>query len=683
VISINAAERLAAMGIAHVALFDDELPDSGAKIEDDAWESLIRLLEYETQPSLDPGRAAELRGRDSSAWEASLVELEGEYPAQVASFRHAPAAIRDAGLWVDWLTKAGATVDRFPSWSDFDAKATLAGQNAADAIGTYGLVLLDYQFGAPDGGATSTEIARQIELRTRSLAKSGVGVPILARFSAELVDQTEGEILTFLEAVGFPRSAYAVVPKALIRATGFEEVLLRELEKADTGRRLYALTAATKVALVKAVEEEAERLLFRLDAPSVRLLNERALEPEGVAEVEHWTSIIIALVSASLRESAEVASATGAILDLMATSSKPGMLFNMPALAEIENRLRFDYAVNRLLRPIDFGDIFVFDVAPARVALIVTQPCDMAVRAAAKLADGTDTPGIPEHPLLTLLLGSLEESGLPIKGTSDEWTTDFAPSSDALPTAAIHWNYGTQVMLPRAALDLVSLRPDGIAVLPAVVTGNNAMWTKSFRAYAEVVASTMNSRAQGGPVAAPIRFDSDDRKEEMPGLGAFAEYVCTPLDGTTDRSLGIRRVARLRPSETQRIAHRMNFSAGRVALATRLWNVHRPVTIRLMTWSGRVVGDIAGEALFLKDEHAKEVLAAIQVASANFQGLCRSLDVFAPFDAAAAESGEFCNLCFIMKAPNMERLFELKNQGSGVFFLKEKKPPQVTAPKAG
>lgn len=669
---MDQAERLAALGIARVAVFDDEQPDPAAAvtIEEDAWEGLLRILESDAERPLDPDRAQQLRDRDPSEWDDSLTELEADFPEQIADFRRTPRAIRDAGMWVDWLEAAGVTVDVFPSWAAFAAKANAGGNDTDSALSTYGLVLLDYQFGTPDEGEASKGIAKEIANRTRSLAKSGNQVPILARFSAEPVERTEEEILDFLDEVRFPRSAYAVVPKASIRAPEWEEPFLRELEKADAGRRLFALTVATGEMLVEAARQEAERLLFRLDAPSVRLLNERALEPEGVAGVEHWMDIIINLVSASLRASPEVARATGAMLDLMIASSKPGVPFNTPALSDIENRLRFDYVVNRLLRPIDFGDIFVFDAAPDRVALVVTQACDMAVRASGK-SDGLDLPGIPERPRVTLILGTIREAGTSAEDSDDGWTTDFSLSPESTPNAAIEWKFDTPVMLPRAVLDLVSLREDGRAVLPADVTADTSFWTQSFRAYVADLVSSTNTRMRNsrGHLKGPIRFDGDDLAGRMPGLGLFAQYPRAARDGTNEPFLGVRRIARLRSIETQRIAHRMNFWAGRVALTTRLPQKRREVTLRLVSLHGDAAPEMAGEALFIKDD---KQAVAIDVATARFRELCRLLPAFGPLDAEAARWGERFNLKAIVEGSEMTERFVLQPNGKDRFDLKEK-----------
>jgi len=655
-----------------VALFDDETPDAAASITvaDDSWDSLIGVLENDAEPGLDPDRAKSLRDLQESDRDKSMTELEADYPEQIADFRRVPAAIRDAGLWLNWLRDAGAIVDVFSSWTDFEAWAKAEAKQTDDALGAYGLVLLDYQFGAPDQGEASKGIAKEIANRTRSLAKSGNQVPILARFSAELVDRTEEQILDFLDEVRFPRSAYAVVPKASIRAPEWEEPFLRELEKADAGRRLLALTVATGEMLVEAARQEAERLLFRLDAPSVRLLNERALEPEGVAEVEYWVDIIVNLVSASLRASPEVARATGAMLDLMSASVMPGVPFDTPALSDIENRLRFDYVVNRLLRPIDFGDIFVFDAAPDRVALIVTQACDMAVRANRK-SDGVDSPGIPERPRVMLILGTIREAGTSAEDSDDGWTTDFALSHESTPYAAIEWKFDTPVMLPRAVLDLVSLREDGRAVLPADVSADASFWTHAFRAYVADLVSSTNTRTRNrrGYLKGPIRFEGDDLAGRMPGLGSFAQYPHAARSGTNEPFLGVRRIARLRAIETQRIAHRMNFWAGRVALATGLPQRRREVTLRFVSLHGGAAPEMAGEALLINED--KQAFS-IDVATARFRELCRLLPAFAPLDAKAADQGERFNLKAIVEQPDMTERFVLQSNGKDRFDLKEK-----------
>jgi hypothetical protein len=655
-------------------------PDPAAvvAIGDDEWSSLVLLLDTVVQPRLDPVASQDLRDCGPGDRDSRLSELETDYPEQIAEFRRTRWAVPDAGAWVKWLGEAGATVDVYDSWPDFTTKAGNSGNPTGAVLGTYGLVLLDYKFGAPDGGEKSKEIARQIASSSRALAKSGGQVPILARFSAEIVERTEEEILRFLEDVEFPRSAYAVVPKASIRSADWQEPFFREIEKASVGRRLFELTVATQDALLEAIEKETSRLLFRLDAPSVRLLNERALEPEGVAEVEHWMEIIIGLVSACLRESPTIAQATGAMLELMATATRPGLTLDTPALAKIENRLRFDYAVNRLLRPIDFGDVFVFDSAPNRVALLVSQACDMSVRSNGKKPDGTSEPGVPERPRVVLLLGNVVETGLPLKA-DDGWTTHFSVDLSSSATAAIEWKWDTTVMLPRSVLDLVSLREDGRAVLPTSVVANPRSWTRAYRAYLIGLVAAANARARnrsGRVKKAPLRFDGDDPPGKMPGLGSLAQYRADDRGTTDEPALGLRRIARLRAAETQRIGDHLSYVASRVALATSLRQEQREVTVTLVPLNSQARPDINGTTIKIKGEDKPSI---VQVASSRFRELCGVLPGFAELNAEAANGGESFNLRAIDEDPELKAGYTLQPMGNSQYEIREKARVPVEA----
>lgn len=442
--------------------------------------------------------------------------------------------------------------------------------------------------------------------------------------------------------------------------------MLRELEKTDAGRRLFALTSATQRILMDAVSKEAERLLFRLDAPSIRLLSEKALEPEGVTEVEHWIDIIIGLVTASVRESAEVARATAAMLDLMTDTTKPGMPFDTPALSEIENRLRFDYAVNDLLRPVDFGDIFTFESAPGSVAVVVTQACDMAVRAAGKKPDGSPEPGRPERVRIVMVLGNVVEEGLRPGADDEGCTTDFAFDRDGAKDAAIEWQVTTPVMLPRAVLDLVSLRADGQAALPSTVTSETSYWTGAFRAYIAGVVATINtgSRDKNDRPRGPIRFPGEDSAGKTPGLGLFAQYRVATVKDASDLRLGLRRVARLRPVEAQRIAHRMNFHAGRVALATRLSYKRQEMEVVLVPQDGSVRHELLSEVVYVDDSGTgKRVVVAIHLETARFQELCRLASDFADLGTAAADFGQRVDVHGLMTKPELKDRFILQRQG--------------------
>ncbi|HEV8699217.1 MAG TPA: hypothetical protein VGQ89_16095 [Candidatus Limnocylindrales bacterium] len=682
--SKDAASRLKDLGIERVALFDDQQPDATATprpIEDDAWDALINGLANNPATPLDPNTAQDLRQLDQDKREDALGPLQTSYPERIAQFRSIPEAVRDAGIWVDWFKKKGASVDVFVSWKEFEEAAQRDGKAVDAALGEYGLVLLDYDFGLADNGEASERIAKGVSEQTRRLAGAGASVPILARFSALPIERTEADVLEFLEGIEFPRSAYAVIPKAAVRAAGWEESFLRELEKTDAGRRLFALTTATKRVLMDAVSKEAERLLFRLDAPSVRLLSERALEPEGVTEVEHWMDIIIHLVAASLRESAEVARATAAMLELMANSTQPGMPFDTPALSEIENRLRFDYAVNELLRPVDFGDIFTFESAPGSVAVVVTQACDMAVRATGRKPDGSPQPGAPERVRVVMVLGKVVEEGLRLGVDDEGCTTDFSSDRDGAKTAAIDWQVTTPVMLPRSVLDLVSLRPDGQAVLPETVTSETSYWTGAFRAYlASIVVNTnaaardKNKRPKG-----PIRFDGEDDERKAPGLGLFAQYGVARVKDTSDLRLGLRRIARLSPVETQRIAHRMNFHAGRVALATRLPYQRQDLPVVLVPQDGSARQDLVGEVLSVEDSRTgKKDVVGIHVETARFRELCRLASDFADLDSAAADFGQRVDINGLLATPDLKNRFVLKRQGDQ-YEIRVKQAPADSA----
>lgn len=655
-----------------MAIFDDEQPDAKAKVtvEDDRWDSLIRMLEGVPERGLEPPEAERLRDIDARDRPSALNELEKRFPAEVAEDRRLPEAIRDAGLWANWLTAAHVGVDVFESWADFEARAAGEGRSTAEKLAQYGVILLDYRFGEGGDGTVSRLIAQQIARDTRTLVAAGGNVPILVRFSAEAVEKTEADILEFLDGLKFPRSAYAVVPKSSIRAEGWEESFLRDLEKADTGRRLYALTVATQTVVMNAIESEADRLLFKLDAPSVRLLNEQALEPEGVAQVEHWTDIIISLLASSLRESEDVARATGAMLDLMAASAMPGAPSTVPALSRIENRLRFDYAVNRLRRPIDFGDLFAFDLAPDKVAVVVTQACDMAIRIG-KGADGQAS-GVPERPRLVLLMGDLHQDGLPLGQSDDGWTTDFAMAGEDDPTYAIEWKFNSPVMLPRAGLDLVSLNVDGRALIGDAAPPDAGFWSTAFRLYIEALLSEVNAAPEGGPPAdPPVRFPGDDRAGKAPGLGSFAEYPVGVGPNPKERTLGIRRIARLRTVETQRIAHQMNFWSGRVALATQLRTKRKDLKIRLKPLDGDALAPMSADGLYIKGNQ----LSRVEVATAEFRELCRLLPTFAPLDAAASVWGERFDLKGMLDADEMKDRFKLHSTGAEQFDIREKMLP--------
>jgi hypothetical protein len=113
----------------------------------------------------------------------------------------------------------------------------------------------------------------------------------------------------------------------------------------------------------------------------------------------------------------------------------------------------------------------------------------------------------------------------------------------------------------------------------------------------------------------------------------------------------------------------MNFWAGRVALATRLPQRRREVTLRFVSLHGGAAPEMAGEALLINED---KQAVSIDVATARFRELCRLLPAFAPLDAKAADQGERFNLKSIVEQPDMAERFVLQPNGKDRFDLKEK-----------
>ena len=207
--SEDPGKRLLALGITRVALFDDETPNAGSApspIDDDAWQGLINGLASEASTPLDPDRAEDLRSIDADEREAALDELQSIYPEPIALLRSIPGAIRDAGVWVDWLTANGAKVDAFQSWSKFEDAARQSGKAVDAALGEYGLILLDYDFGTADKGKASERIAMSISEQTRLLAAAGASVPILARFQLYQSSEPKLKSWSSWEGSAFPEA---------------------------------------------------------------------------------------------------------------------------------------------------------------------------------------------------------------------------------------------------------------------------------------------------------------------------------------------------------------------------------------------------------------------------------------------------------------------------------------------
>jgi hypothetical protein len=664
-------ERLAQLGIATVAIFDDEDPEKTvAQLDSTSWLGLISGLESGDSP-LDPTAAEDLRRARPSDRLDALRVLRATYPDEVAVYERGPVGRSDLGRWVAWFEERGAQVDSFKDWPSFTAEAARRNQMVPSFLGGYGLVLLDYKFNPADQGEISKAIAEQISSNARAAAEATSGaVPILARLTTENIDRREADVVRFARDIEFPRSAYLSFVKSDIRGPTFSSTLLRELKKARTGTTLFMLTTALRRSLFEAVQTETLRL-FELDAGSVRLLNNRALEPAGVSQAEHWVDVTSALVLAAVRESADVATSARGMLEALMDSSPPGLPSTLPALSRIENRVRFDYAVNRLFRPIDCGDIFVFEDLPSHVAVLITQACDLAVRA----GDSDGAPGIPERRRVTLLLGKLGPN-VAASRPEEERVTDFVDTGGG-EFRGISWEFDSPVMIPRSVLDLVTLRPDGRAVVPSGVTVEGAYWTAAFGRYlSDAVAVASSAIPAGkGSRGKPIRFVGTSSTQ--PALGSLAEYARRQLAGTREPYLGIRRVARLRSIEAQRVIDRSTYLAGRVALPSSMPEyVEKEMTLRFAPLRGQPTEMIA-KILYVGRGKASEREAVI-VDCTEFRARCATNPAFAVLGELAAEISPLLDIQDLLAKKELSGTFAL-DPGNNVLLLRESTPsPQAT-----
>lgn len=107
------------------------------------------------------------------------------------------------------------------------------------------------------------------------------------------------------------------------------------------------------------------------------------------------------------------------------------------------------------------------------VGIVLTQACDMTVR-----GGGLQKPKAERVMLLSGCLVPLD------KQSEGSLTHYFKPPSQDGTYVAIEWNMHNPVVLPHAILDLVSLDPEGHAVLPLGRSPTlSPYWTEAYSNY--------------------------------------------------------------------------------------------------------------------------------------------------------------------------------------------------------
>jgi hypothetical protein len=366
--------------------------------------------------------------------------------------------------WIGKLESWKLVVHEFCSWDDFLSKSTES--LVIEALQSYQIVLLDYDFGSELGGSNHSDlIAKQVSevyAKSKSIAGDTFPPPILIMFSAMSIQSNEIEKSEFTTRINLVRGCYEFLPKATIFEQIFDSRFLQLMNRAEVGIRLHFLALNVARAISEEASQEFMSILQRLDPQSIQSIANQRLYGEGITLQNYFVQLFTGLLTTAFSHSQIVSDATKKLLDAMEEVKEPSMVFDHIGLCYVQNRLLFNYEINKFRQPIGLGDIFIFKNGGSEsIGVLITQSCDLLVRG--KKAESDNDLDIWESPKVnrvTLLLGTQVE----LSEKHDDSTRYFALSSDTTQYKSIKWNFSNPIVLPRSVLDIVTLDENGKAV---------------------------------------------------------------------------------------------------------------------------------------------------------------------------------------------------------------------------
>lgn len=562
--------------------------------------------------------------------------------------------------WIEKLESWELMVDEFFSWNDFVSK--LNGSSEIESLQSYQIVMLDYDFGTELGGSNHSDlIAKQVSevyAKSKSIAGDTFPPPILIMFSAMSIQSNEIEKSEFTTRINLVRGCYEFLPKATIFEQTFDSLFLQLINQAELGRSLHSLG----LSVVKAISEEANlefmKNLQLLSPQSIQALSEQRLYEEGVTIQDYFIQLFTGLLQTTFSHSQMISDATKALLDAMKDIKEPSMTFDHIGLCKVQNRLLFNYEVNRFRQPIALGDIFIFKNGSSEsIAILISQSCDLLIRGNIPSKENPAIWKPSDTNRVTLLIGKQVE----LPGKKEISTRYFTSSINDNPDKAIEWNFDNPIVLPRVVLDFVTLDEEnhGQAVIPLIrSTHISSCWTDAYAEYINTIVKTIqtdlatlhfpdSNAIQKSKGAHDFNFDGLRRKvtyiSSNSNQGSNSDKIFIPDDIIADFLptfgggaiydvqrennliiLPIRRVARLKLTEVLRLQHKFHTHSSRIGVMTDLKQVEYTASIRIMkNQSGLELGTIPAQCI-----QVDEVCSSLHIDSEKFKQLCESYSIY-------------------------------------------------------
>jgi hypothetical protein len=637
--------KLKTLKIRRVIVFDDKVNSFNDQWQNDdsSWlgfciscqndlEEDLGLVEFEEIRALtDHKSRAEFLKRMKEK-EGTLLEKIREIEAQSGEVLK---------KWLDTLRGWELKVDEFTHWKKFEEECDT--KSAIEILEQYQIVLLDHDFGDFGGSDHSDSIARKVGSvyeKCKLISGDTLPPPILIMFSAMSIQSNEIEKSEFTTKINLIRGCYEFLPKEAIHDQAFSDRFLQVINQAELGRSLHSLG----LSVVKAISEEANLKFMEnlqlLSPQSIQFISEQRLYEEGVTIQDYFIQLFIGLLQTTFSHSQMISDSTMALLDAMKDIKEPSMTFDHIGLCKVQNRLLFNYEVNKFRQPIALGDIFIFKNGSSEsIAILISQSCDLLIRGNVPSEKRPEIWNSPKINRVTLLIGKQVE----LSKKNEFLTRYFATSIENKADKAIEWNFANPIVLPRVVLDFVTLDEtnSGQAVIPLIHTPVNytsSYWTDAYSAYIDEILKTIQTDL--APIVnqptSNLSKDSDiyesksisqnhdsnatvdslgihKSKNNSDGLRRKIIYISSnsnqdsnfgkifiPDDIISDFSptfgggaiydvqkennlitLPIRRVARLKLTEVLRLQHKFHTTSSRIGVMTDLKQVTDTVKIKI------------------------------------------------------------------------------------------------------
>jgi hypothetical protein len=255
----------------------------------------------------------------------------------------------------------------------------------------------------------------------------------------------------------------------------FAKEILNTLEEFNAGTIMVDVITNVKDLLNNGVEEAARKLLLTNTKTMQALINDK-LENEGVSESTYLVDFSLTLVKNIVNESIPIMESVHNQMKRLQEWKSEIVDYetddHMRVLREIQ---LFDTKVNDRYSPIDFGDIFEFDMDGKTVrGLLVTQSCDLVIRKG-KIGYGR------KDPLATIILEVPQ-------ATNDGCYEMRIGRHDYV------WDVRKVIIMPSEILDVTTFNDNGKAVFfKDYQAPNTFSWSSAYSAYVRKITQDFNS----------------------------------------------------------------------------------------------------------------------------------------------------------------------------------------------